>query len=87
MTDPTILFCKPGAVKAADKKALKAAGVIVVAVDNPQDVKLMKANAEISGSTLLRAATKAMSADYSSDVKKAFAEAICAAIQSEANKP
>lgn len=81
MTDPTILFVKPKAISPRDKKALQSAGVIVVEVEDPQSVRLLKANAELDGSAMLRAAAKAMAeTGFQSDVKSAFGKAVCAAI-------
>lgn len=55
MTDPAILFVKPGAVSAADKTALHDAGVVVVEVENPHDVKLVRASATIAGDAMFSA--------------------------------
>ena len=81
VSDPSILFIKPKAISQRDKKALQAAGVVVVEVDDPQSVRLVKANAELDGSALLRAAAKAISeSGYQTDVKAAFGKALCAAL-------
>lgn len=61
MNDPPILFVKPRAISKADKAILKEAGVIVIEVANPADVKFTRAHAEISGSALLTAALRAIS--------------------------
>lgn len=84
MSDPVILFVKPNAISPRDKKALSTAGVIVVEVDDPQAVKLVRASVELDGGALLRAAAQAMThvraGAYASDVREAFAKAICAAL-------
>ena len=82
MSDPTILFIKPKAISSSDKKALRAAGVVVVEVDDPQAVRLMKAAVEIDGSELLQAAVKAIHAHNSTtdSVKSLFGRAVCEAI-------
>lgn len=81
MADPTILFVKPTAISSADKRALAKAGVVVVEVANPQDVKLVKANTEIDGSEMLMCAAKAIKQGNSRDTYVAFASAIMAAIE------
>jgi hypothetical protein len=83
MTDPVILFVKPKAISAKDKKALQAAGVIVVEVDDVANVKLVRAHAELTGGGLLIAAAKAIQG-YSSGVQADFGKAVCAAIQAQA---
>jgi hypothetical protein len=83
MSDPAILFVKPKAVSAADKKALRNVGVVVVEVENPAEVKFIRAareSAELAGGPLLRAAAKAINDTGSEEVKKMFAKAVCAAI-------
>ena len=78
MNDPVILFCKPGAVQPDDKVVLQAAGVLVVEIENPQDVKLTRAHSEIDGSELLTLACRAIRA---SDVAiKKFGDAMTMAL-------
>lgn len=60
MSDPAILFVKPKAISAKDKKALQSAGVIVVEVENVNDVKLTRASPELAGSEILRVALRAI---------------------------
>lgn len=79
MSDPAILFVKPKAISVKDKKALQGAGVIVVEVDDPSSVKLVRAHSELSSGALLSAAAAAIQ-NGNWNVKNAFAEAICAAI-------
>jgi hypothetical protein len=81
VTDPTILFVKPKAISTNDKKALQAAGVIVVEVDDVANVKLVKANAELSGSALLVAASTVIG--KSDCISQQFGRAVCAAIQAQ----
>lgn len=81
MSEPVILFVKPGAIRADDKAALATAGVIVVEVENPQDVKLVRAHAELSGGEMLLAAAKAIEAAGSTGSPKwEFGNAIARAI-------
>ncbi len=78
MNDPVIMFCKPDAVKQGDKLILQAAGVLVVEIENPQDVKLTRARAELDGSELLTLACKAV---LTSDAAtKKFGEALTRAM-------
>lgn len=87
MSEPSILFVKPKAINARDKKTLSAAGVIVIEVENVADVKFTRPSSsapELPNSALLHAASKAI-ADYPHDGPKTlFGLAICAAIQAEA---
>jgi len=83
-TDPTILFVKPGAISSDDKTALSGAGVIVVEIENPQDVKFVRAGAELSSTELLSAAASAIAIgttlNSGNEIKRAFASYVCAAI-------
>lgn len=81
MNDPAILFVKPKAITAKDKKALQGAGVIVVEVDDPQSVKLTRAHAEIEGSDLLMAAVEAIKVSGLASVKEKFVELIFNALR------
>lgn len=84
MAESCILFVKPKAISAKDKKALHAAGVVVIEIEDPTAVKFIRAGAELSGGDLLLAAAKAIPAsDYAIS---AFGKAICAAIEATANK-
>lgn len=85
MTDPAILFVKPGAIKGDDKDRLTAAGVVVIEIDDPQNVKLVRAHAELPQSELLEAAATAISSPGAgrnslNEIRIAFAENICKAI-------
>lgn len=84
MSDPVILFVKPKAISADDKASLKEAGVVVIEVANPHEVKLIRASSELSGGELLQAAAKAISEitdnDYGKQVQQKFSRAVCAAI-------
>jgi len=78
MSDPAILFVKPKAISAKDKKALQGAGVIVVEIDEPGSARFVRATAEINASTLLKAAAKAMhDTPHYNAVKEAFGKAVC----------
>ena len=82
--DPAILFVKPQAISVSDKRALQRAGVVVVEVNDVDDVKFVRAHAELSSSELLACAARAIhdiqDGDFGSNVKKAFANAVCAAL-------
>lgn len=78
MTDPSILFIKPGAILAEDKAALKEAGVIVVETDDPASIKLIRAGMELSHSDLLGCAGTALL--RSQDAMTAFGKAVATAI-------
>jgi predicted ATPase len=86
MSEVAVLFCKPGAVKPSDKGALRKAGIVVVEVAEPNDVRFVRAEGvlgaqELPHGDLLVAAAKAISQDsYSDNVKRKFGEAIAAAI-------
>lgn len=78
MSDPAVLFVKPKAISARDKKALQSAGIIVIEIDNPADAKFVRAGAELSGSELLTAAARAISTcEYPNAARRAFGEALC----------
>lgn len=61
---PQLLFAKPGAIKRYAKATLKAAGIIVVEVEYPTDVKLLSVAAapvvELSHGELLACAGAAL---------------------------
>lgn len=78
MSDAAILFVKPNAIKPRDRRALQAAGVIVVEVDDPHAARFVKAEVEMPAGTILKAAAKAIGT--SGTAKDAFATALTAAI-------
>lgn len=82
MGEPTVLFVKPQAISAKDKKALATAGVIVVEIDDPTAVKLVRPQAtppELEHGDLLFAAMTTIS--KSGDATKAlFASTVAAAV-------
>ena len=61
MSDPAILFVKPKAISQRDKKALQAAGIFVIEVDDVNNVKFVRAYAEMSTTEMLQAAMVAES--------------------------
>lgn len=83
MTEPVILFVKPGSVSDGDLGRLWQVGVCVVQVESPADVKLMRAGTEISTSAMLSAAAKAIMVGQDTSTKVAFANAICNTIRSK----
>lgn len=82
MSDPVIMFVKPGAVSADDLGRLWQVGVCVVQVESPADVKMMRAGVEISTSEMLSCAAKAL-AKADMQTKVTFAEAVCGVIRSK----
>ncbi len=84
MSDPTILFVKPGTVRPWDKRKLSKAGVTVVEVDHPSDIKLVRAGAvikELSYGAILGAAAKAISSTHYGDARTSFGIALTEAIK------
>ena len=85
MSDPAILFVKPKAISLSDKKMLRTAGVLIVEIENPDEVKFIRAHSELSTTELLTAAAKAMTtAAFSDEVRKAFGRAVCEAVLAKA---
>lgn len=60
MSDAAVLFVKPRAIKSADKRALRDAGIIVVEVENPADIKFTRAETELPCGDLLAIAAGAI---------------------------
>lgn len=65
MSEPAVLFVKPGSIRPSDKGRLHKAGVIVVEVENPDDVKFVRAQSclgaqELPHGDILTAAAKAI---------------------------
>lgn len=78
MSDPSILFVKPKAISASDKRALKSAGIIVIEIENVADAKFIRAHAEIEGTRMLELACATIkNCDYGR-VKEAFGNAVAA---------
>lgn len=86
MSDPAILFVKPRAISVKDKRVLQTAGIIVIEIENPQDAKFVRANAEISSTDMLLCATRTIKNSNSDYIRAAFAKAICEAIELAAKK-
>jgi len=81
MTEPAILFVKPGSVKPSDKGRLSKAGVIVVEIEDPAAVKFIRAGMELSSGALLAAAAHALNntAQYGNH-QAVFGEAVAHAL-------
>lgn len=78
-SEPTIMFVRPGAVSADDKTTLHGAGIIVIEIDDPQAVKLVRAGVELEAGAMLNAAARAVRAsEYS---QRAFGVAVAEAIE------
>lgn len=58
--EPTLLFVKPGSIGLEDKVVLREARVIVVEMDDPSSVRLIRAGTELDGTEMLGLAAKAM---------------------------
>lgn len=80
MSDPAILFVKPKAISARDKKMLAGAGVLIVEIDDPQSAKFVRPSADISGSDMLALACKVIHSQSSSAARENFAKLICQAV-------
>lgn len=88
MSEPAVLFVKPGAIKPEDKAALRDAGVVVVEVENPDDVRLVRAEGilgaqELPHGDLLAAAASAIYAN--SNTAMHFGIAVAQAILAKAS--
>jgi len=81
--DPAVLFVKPGAIKAVDKRTLQKAGIIVVEVDDVANVKLVRATAELSSTEMLALAAAAIRKANTDGVRIDFARLICIALESK----
>ncbi len=82
-TDPAVLFVRPQSIATDDKAALVSAGIIVVEVEDPSSVKLIKAHAEVSGSDMMMAAMKAINEHGCESVKGAFVKHLMARIEAK----
>lgn len=72
MSDPTILPIKPGSLRRCDKKRLADAGVVVIEVDDPLSVRLLRAHSDVSASDMLMSALKTITETGFGDVRKQF---------------
>jgi len=61
VSDATILPVRPGTLSAKDKRALSAAGVVVVEHENPAEVRLLRPAADLDSSAMLLCAMRALS--------------------------
>ena len=78
-SDPPILFIKPNAIKRADKKKLEQTGILIIEMENPSEIRFVRACAELESSEMLGLAAKAISgARFREEVKVVFADALCA---------
>ena len=59
-----VLLVPPGAVKPADRKALREAGVVVVETEDPSKCQFIRAGEVISGSDMLWAAFDSLRRDF-----------------------
>jgi hypothetical protein len=81
ITDPSILFAMPKAISADDKKALKAAGVIVVETPDPLAVRLIRPCAELPVSEMLALACEALK--ESDHCCRLFGRSVAAAVMAK----
>lgn len=78
MGEPAILFVKPKAISQSDKKSLRAAGVLVIEIDDPANAKFTRAGSEIDSTEMLSLAARAIrQSDYTT---QAFGKLLCAAL-------
>lgn len=84
MTTPAIMFVKPGAISDADRLVLREAGVVVVAIDDPADVRVVQAGHDLPASALLAAAGRAIQS--SETAEKAFGNAVAKALELQFSK-
>lgn len=59
-----VLLVPPGAIKAADRKALRDAGVVVVETDDPAKCQFIRASETVSSDDMLWAAMDALRRDF-----------------------
>jgi hypothetical protein len=73
-----ILVTKPGVLNARDRAALRKAGVVTVEADNPNEVRLIQAEAPaLSGDEMLHAAIACLNGDgYRADARAAFVKVL-----------
>jgi hypothetical protein len=62
-----ILITKPGVLSAADKAALRKAGIVPITAKEPDEVRFIRAELELDGGDLALAAMKALG--HSSGIK------------------
>jgi hypothetical protein len=79
MSEPTLLVTKLGQLDDADRAMLREAGIIVLEVQRPEEVRFIRPHAELGTSDLLRAAMVAIKA-ASFSTQSDFAEAVAKAI-------
>lgn len=76
-----ILVTKPGILTAADRKKLRAAGIVTVEAERPEDVRLVRTEGPpMDGNDLLYAAMQAMlrtpQDNFACNVKQEFANIV-----------
>lgn len=91
MSEPAILFVRPGAIKPADKGRLRKAGVIVIETEEPEAVKFTRASTaapveELSHGELLAALARAIKRHGNSYVGEEVCNAIIRRHAQEAPK-
>lgn len=72
----TILPVKPGTISEPDKTALREAGIIVIEVESPAEIRLLRAESEISASGFLHAALKGLTCTSLQDKYQIFTSEI-----------
>lgn len=85
MDDPAILFVKPQAIAPEDRALLADAGVVVIEVADPRDVKLVRATADLPGSELLRIAADTIYNKGGTEVRAYFGSLVCQALMRTKN--
>ena len=83
MNDTMILPVKPGTIAADDRAELRAAGIIVIECEAPDELRLLRARSELSHSDMLQCALTALSrhegTSVGDDIRDKFARLMIAA--------
>lgn len=72
MSEKSVLAVRPGAVNQKDRAALREAGIVVIEVDDPANVRFLTPSQSLESDDLLYAAMRGLNAPYASDSSKAL---------------
>jgi len=81
--EPMIMPVRPGTLDAYDKRELRKIGVVVIEHENPEELRLLKPMAEVSGGAMLVAAVRALTqpgGNYVTSAQTQFAREVAAAV-------
>jgi hypothetical protein len=74
-----LVVVRHGTVSESDRAKLEGVGLLVIEVDNPADVRLLRPSAEIESGPLLRCALAALSSgNFASEQRETFAKLVAA---------